>query len=174
MEKLSAIAFLITLIGGVHDLLSKRIPNWLTLPSIVIGIALQIYNSGLAGGIDSILAVVLAFILYFPIHAVGKMGAGDVKLLMAGGAFLGWKGTLFVAAVAILIGAAYALLEITFRKRLWRVISSTYSFLRSVLVPGLVVEKLKIDEDRKFAFGICISLAVALWIYQMNLGGSLI
>lgn len=172
MEKLSALALLITLVGGVHDLLTKRIPNWLTLPSIVIGIALQFYTSGFAGAMDALLAIGLAFILYFPIHAVGKMGAGDVKLLMAGGAFLGWKGTLFVAIVAILIGAFYALVEIAFRKRLWAVVSTTYSFMRSVMVPGLVVEKLKIDESRKFAFGICISLAVALWIYRMNLGGN--
>ena len=47
------------------------------------------------------------------------------------------------------------------RGRLLAVARNIYSFLRALFVPGLVVEKLRLDESRKFAFGICIAAAVA-------------
>jgi prepilin peptidase CpaA len=170
MEQLGAAAFGISLFGGVHDLLTRRIPNWLTFPAMVLGIAMQGWIFGWAGGLDSVLGIALGFALFFPIHAFGYMGAGDVKLLMAVGAWLGWQNCLQVAVGSIVIGAAYALVEILWRGRFLAVVKNTYFFLRSVLVPGLVVEKLKLDESRKFAFGICIALAVAGLIYLRHAG----
>jgi prepilin peptidase CpaA len=170
MEQLSAIAFGVSLLGGVHDLLTKRIPNWLTFPAMALGLAAQLWFFSWAGLLDGTLGLALGCALFFPIYAFGYMGAGDVKLLMAIGAWIGWSGCWAVAVGSVLLGAAYALAEITLRGRLRAVIINTYLFLRSVLVPGLVAEKLKLDHGRKFAFGLCLSLSVAGWIYLRHAG----
>lgn len=170
MEELSRVAFAISLFGGVHDLLTKRIPNWLTFPAMIAGVAAQFYFLGFPGFGDSLLGVALGFALFFPIHAFGYMGAGDVKLLMAVGAWLGWHACWSVAAGAVVVGAIYALAEVIYRGRLLAVVKNTYQFLRSILVPGLVAEKLKLDHSRKFAFGLCISISVAGWIYLKHAG----
>lgn len=154
-------AFAVTLTGGVHDLLTKRIPNWITFPGLCLGIAAQAWVLGWSGVGDGLLGVTLGLALYVPVYAIGYMGAGDVKLLMAAGAWLGWMSCLRVAAGAVVLGALYAFVEITFRGRLVAVARNTYSFLRALFVPGLVAEKLRLDESRKFAFGICIAAAVA-------------
>jgi prepilin peptidase CpaA len=170
MEQLGAAAFAFALFGGVYDLLTRRIPNWVTLPGILLGVAAQAWFLGIPGLLGGVLGCGLGFLLFFPIYAFGYMGAGDAKLLMAVGAWLGWQGCLYVAVGSVLIGAAYALGEILYRGRLPAVAWNTYSFLRALLLPGLVAEKLKVDETRKFAFGICIALAVAAYLYLLHAG----
>lgn len=167
---LSSAAFAISVFGGVHDLLTRRIPNWLTFPALLMGIAAQLWLAGWVGALDGVLGFLLGFALFFPIYLLGHMGAGDVKLQMAVGAWLGWRMALHVAVGAVVIGAAYALVEVIFRGRLIAVARNGYSFLRSLLVPGLVVEKLKVDEKRKFAFGICIAGSVAAVVFLRHTG----
>lgn len=174
MEQLSgyfsSAAFAVGIFGGVHDLLTRRIPNWLTFPAVGLGLAAQLWLAGWGGLLDGFLGLLVGFALFFPIYASGYMGAGDVKLQMAVGTWLGWKPCLYVAAGAVILGGAYALVEVICRGRFSAVFRNGYSFLRSVLVPGLEVERLKVDEKRKFAFGICIAGAVAAVIYLRHAG----
>lgn len=47
------------------------------------------------------------------------MGMGDVKLLAALGAFLGWEATFFIIAVSSMIGASFGVSLILVRRRRW-------------------------------------------------------
>jgi prepilin peptidase CpaA len=163
MEQLTieSVAFAIGLLGGVHDLLTRRIPNWLTFPAVALGVAAQSWAHGWHGAVDGLLGTAIGFAIFFPMFATGYMGAGDVKLQMAVGAWLGWWLGLHVAVGAVILGGLFALCEVIFRGRLKAVFQNGWSFLRSLLVPGLEVEKLKVDETRKFAFGVCIAISVA-------------
>ncbi len=132
MEQLGAFAFACGLLGGVYDLLTKRIPNWITFGGAGLGFAMQIYYGGFPGALHSLLGMLVALLLFLPIYVFGYMGAGDVKLLMAVGAWLNGIHILYVAIGSILVGACYALGEIIWRGRLLAVVRNTYSFLRSV------------------------------------------
>lgn len=169
MEQLEAFAFGCGLLGGIYDLLTKRIPNWITFSGLGLGMAAQVYQFGWPGLMYSGAGIVVALLLFFPIYAFGYMGAGDVKLLMAVGAWLNGTSIAYVALGSILVGACYALIDILFRRRLLIVVRNTYSYLRSIFVPGLVVENLRVDS-RKFPFGICIAVSTALWIYLKHGG----
>jgi prepilin peptidase CpaA len=164
MEQLIGALFFIVLFGGFFDLFSRKIPNWLTFPSMGIGLACNLYLFGFQALLLGFGGILLGFALYFPIYYFGHMGAGDVKLLMVVGAWLGPKSCFYVAVVAIVLGAIYALFEVILRGRLTAVGLSLLKFFRSVLVPGLVVEMPKFDEQRKFAFGLAIAGAVALQV----------
>lgn len=170
MEQLSSAAFAIGLIGGVHDLLTRKIPNWLTFPAMLLGLVAQFWFVGWGGMLSGVLGVLVGFALFFPIYASGYMGAGDVKLQMAVGAWMGWWLCLHVAFGAVMLGGAYALLEVIFRGRFLAVFRNGYSFLRALLVPGLVAEPLRVDHARKFAFGICIAASVAVVILLRHEG----
>jgi Flp pilus assembly protein protease CpaA len=114
--------------------------------------------------------VLLAFGLFFPMYATGYMGAGDVKLQMAVGGWMGWRLCLCVAICAVFVGGVFALFEVLFRRRFVAVLRNGWQFLRALLIPGLVAERLKVDETRKFAFGACIAVAVACVIFLDHLG----
>lgn len=93
------------------DIDHQLIPDVITLPGILIGIAasfalpaISFKNSifGLLTGGGSLLAV--AWTYHFITKKEG-MGGGDIKLLAMIGSFLGWKGVLFTIFTASLAGA---------------------------------------------------------------------
>jgi len=96
----------ILVIASATDLLWGKIYNILTLPAIIVGLGLRYHHAGFDGLWDSLLAILIAFCLYYPLYLLKTFGAADVKLLMAIGA---WSNHLFViklGAVAVVIGAA--------------------------------------------------------------------
>ncbi|MCO5143535.1 MAG: A24 family peptidase [Oligoflexia bacterium] len=170
MEQLISISLAVALFGGVYDLLTKRIPNWWTFPMMVVGIVAQILVYGFLGLGHALLGIGFGFILFFPIYAFGYMGAGDVKLLMAVGAFVGWKLVLVAAIISIIVGGIFALIETAYRGRLFYVLKRTFYVVRALVLPGLVPEPLKIDESRKFAFGLCIAASLVVIGYMQITG----
>ncbi len=111
------VAFVVTII--VTDWRSRRIPNVVTYPTMVIGLALGAVESFSGAGfpgtifsdglLDHVAGLVLAFLISYPFFAGGGLKAGDGKFLMAVGALRG-TGFLFQAAVwGALIGGVIAL-----------------------------------------------------------------
>ncbi|HET8939499.1 MAG TPA: A24 family peptidase, partial [Polyangiales bacterium] len=80
-------------IASVTDLRSGLIPNWLTLPALVLGPCMGAAFLGVRGAALSALGVLIAGGIPLLFHRLGGMGGGDVKLFAAlgglGGARLG-------------------------------------------------------------------------------------
>lgn len=111
------VAFLVTAI--VTDWRWQRIPNVITYPAIVLGLALSAISGlgalGRGGLIDHAVAVALAFAVSFPLFALGGVKAGDVKMLMAVGALRGTSLLLAGAFYGAMIGGVIALAVILAR-----------------------------------------------------------
>jgi prepilin peptidase CpaA len=107
----------------VTDWRSRRIPNVVTYPTMLVGLALGLVETagpagfpgaffviGRPGGIiDHVAGLVLAFLITYPFYAGGGLKAGDGKFLMAVGAL---KGTVFLLTAAVygaLLGGVIAL-----------------------------------------------------------------
>ncbi len=101
---------LILLAATVTDLRSRRIPNLLTFPAMLLGLALNAAHAGLPGLLFSLGGLGLGLGLMLVPFLFGVMGAGDVKLLAAAGAFLGAGGVLKAFLFTSLAGGAYALI----------------------------------------------------------------
>ena len=81
------------------DLRSRRIPNWLTLPLLVAGLAAGGVVDGLPGLARSAAGAGLAVVLLVAFCFLRGMGWGDLKLCAAVGAWVG-PGQLAFALVA--------------------------------------------------------------------------
>ena len=92
------------------DLRFRRIPNWLTFPVMVAGIAYHTCVGGIPGLALSIGGLLFGFCLFFVFYTLGGMGAGDVKLMAAIGSLLGPKDVLFAALYTAIAGGVYAIL----------------------------------------------------------------
>jgi prepilin peptidase CpaA len=80
------------------DLRSRRIPNWLVLPFLPAGIAVSGWLHGWHGVGQSLAGAALGLLIYGFLFWMGGMGAGDVKLCAAIGAWIG-PDQLFIALV---------------------------------------------------------------------------
>jgi len=82
------------LAAAIIDWWKFKVPNKLTFPLIITGWLLGLANNfGLeagAGGIGSaLLGTILGCALLIPVYAIGGMGAGDVKMTMGFGSWIG-------------------------------------------------------------------------------------
>lgn len=91
-----------------------RIPNVVTYPAMLLGLALGVleaFPGGLFtdGLVDHVAALVLAFAFSYPFYAAGGLKAGDAKLLMAIGAVRGSSFLLVASVYGALIGGVLAI-----------------------------------------------------------------
>ncbi len=103
----------VLVMAAAIDVRSHRIPNWLSLPFLVIGMAVSAGRGGLAGFEQSAAGVGLAVLVAGPLCYLRGMGMGDLKLCAAVGAWIG-PGQLLLALVATgiaggFLAAGYAL-----------------------------------------------------------------
>src|SRR5712692_8176029 len=138
------------IVAAVIDAWKFKVPNWLTFPLVLTGWGLGlIHDLGLltgtgVGGIGGSLAgTALGFALLFPVYAIGGMGAGDVKMQMGFGAWIGafygltssetHPGALWIVfcafCLATVIGGVLALGMIFIRGQVQKNLSNTRAIL---------------------------------------------
>lgn len=91
------------------DVHSRRIPNWLVLPFLLAGIAVCSWLYGWHGAGQSLEGAGLGLLIYGFLFWIGGMGAGDVKLCAAIGAWIGPSQLLIALVITALVGGAMAL-----------------------------------------------------------------
>jgi leader peptidase (prepilin peptidase)/N-methyltransferase len=119
------------------DLEHRIIPNRITLPLIVGGLAFRLFQGELVSAIIGGLAgggILLIIALLYP----GGMGYGDVKLLAVSGVFLGWQKALLI----LFVGSALGVI---------------------IMTPLLILKK--IDRKTPFPFGPFLAAASLIAIF---------
>jgi prepilin peptidase CpaA len=110
MSFVQVAALSIALVAVAWDLASRRIPNVLTFGGALAGVAAHAYMAGLAGVGMSLGGWLVGVAIFLPFFMLGGMGAGDVKLLAAIGAWLGPVTTIWVALFSGIAGGVMGLI----------------------------------------------------------------
>ena len=160
----SATLILVLALAVREDLATHRIPNALSLGALLLGVALQSINGGLSGFGWSVAGAAVGLASLMPLYMAKGMGAGDVKLMMAAGAFLGPLNALVAALLSLVAGSLLAVLVVA-----WRLVSlpavpamsgvgnSGSSKLRSALAQATA-------ERFPYAAAIAAGVVITLWL----------
>src|SRR5262245_61054899 len=108
METPHAVVLVLVAIACAWDLRTRRIPNFLTFGGAVAALMFASWSSGVAGLAAGAGGWLTGAALFFPMFALGGMGAGDVKLAACIGAWLGPKAAVFVALYSAIAGGVLA------------------------------------------------------------------
>ena len=111
-----AAAFLFFAVAS--DLRFHRIPNWLTLPALLVALLASPWVGATSGPLEAALGAALGLALLVGPYALGGMGAGDVKALMVLGAWLGPEATFGAAVWAVIAGGVFGLMMLALRGEL--------------------------------------------------------
>ncbi len=105
-----AVYTLLLLTAAVGDMRKRRIPNRLVAVLAALGLGYAIVvTPTLTGAFGSLEGLLTGLVLWLPFYVFGWLGAGDVKLYAAAGAWLGPLHTLEGALIAAVAGAGLAL-----------------------------------------------------------------
>ena len=143
----------------VWDLRTQRIPNALTLSAAIAAVVFHAATAGWQGIGFSVSGWLVGTLLFFPFFALRGMGAGDVKLLAAVGAWLGPRDVLYVAISTAIIGALFALALIMAQRRTQKTFRHMSAMLSIWSIDGVhTLSGLTLAEPSRLAF--CYSLPI--------------
>lgn len=160
---------LLLLSASYTDLKSHRIPNMLTFGGAVAGLLLQAWFFGLDGVISSLGGMVLGLALYLPLYLLGGMGAGDVKLMVTVGAFLGSQAVLLAAGLSLIAGSLIGLGAVLVRISLLGVLRPYLATAKYLLFTGTYISPAtNITVDTRFPYAVAIAagtLGTVFWLW---------
>lgn len=151
--------------AGWLDWRSRRIPNWLTVPGLLVGISANSLAAGWSGAKSSLLGALLGLGLLLPFVLLRSLGAGDWKLVGALGAFLGPGPLTTVLLGAVFVAGAMAIGLIVYKGRSRQALRNIGAMITALCSLRLPPHQVSLDnpDALKVPFGVAVALTAILY-----------
>jgi prepilin peptidase CpaA len=158
-------AVLLSLVAAATDLRSRRIPNWLTVPGLLIGVAANTALGGWSGLKASVLGATVGLALLLPFVLLRSLGAGDWKLAGTLGAFAGPGVLVNLLLGSVLVAGVMAMALVIYKRRTRETIRNIGHILVSLVTFRLPGERVSLDnpESLKVPYGVALAFTVVLY-----------
>jgi prepilin peptidase CpaA len=162
------IVLAIGIIACVTDVRARKIPNLLTFGAAGCGLLFHLLTHGLPGLAFALAGWGVGIVLFLPFFLLRGMGAGDVKLLAALGAWLGPLQVLWLALFASLAGGVLALVVALSTGHFRRMFENLRTMLLFWYVAGpKPVPEQTLDRSQSprlaYAIPIFVGTVITLW-----------
>ncbi len=164
----NAAAVAVSLAACAIDVRTQRIPNRLTFGAAGAALLFHAFAGGAGAAGVSVAGWIMGAVVFAPLFMVGGMGAGDVKLVAALGAWLGPVAALHIALYSAIVGGVMAI-----------VVSLAHGYLRTAVanlrviamswrfgiatVPGLTLADAR-GPRLTYAIAITVGTGVTVWL----------
>jgi prepilin peptidase CpaA len=155
----STVAFTITCIA--LDVRSRRIPNTITGPAIVLGAALNLFHGGLEGLAYALAGILIMVVILLGPFALGGIGGGDVKMMAALGALIGPRLASLGLALGMILGGAIMVLHLGRLGRLGQKLRATAEMFSTAAVTGSLTP-LRVSAEHPDAISLPYSIPLGL------------
>jgi len=122
--------WLLLILASITDLIWGKIFNWFNLAFAAAGLLFGFWIGGVSAVTNAGIAILVAFVLFYPFYLMKAMAAGDVKLLMAVGAWSNAALVLRMGMISILFGAFVGLIVLLYHKGFKASVKSVGEHLR--------------------------------------------
>ncbi len=171
-----SIALTAAMIAAITDVWKFKVYNALTLPLLVSGLIYHAFYSDLTG---SLLGILFGFAALIALYIVGGMGAGDVKLMAAIGAWLGMPLTFYVFIASSLAAGVYAIGLVAWTGRVGETVVNLHIFwLRLSTVGRYLGSEDRIESEvrrsdrrsRVIPFGAMVAIGIIATLFWFRTG----
>jgi prepilin peptidase CpaA len=159
-------------IGSFTDIRANRLPNLLTFPCALIGIAVHTIVAGMEGFLFSLAGCAAGIGLLILPYLMSGMGAGDVKLMGAVGSFLGAKATFEAFLIVAFFGGVYAIALILIRRDVFKGFFSEKLVVLSSMVLLRQYVPIQIEssgQKPRLKYGVAIALGTITYLVLKSL-----
>lgn len=141
--------------GALWDVREGRIPNLLIILGLLMGAVSGVLSGG-TGFAGFLLGASAPAALLFPLFWLHMLGAGDIKLLMVAGGFLGWKDGLRCLAGSFVLAAIFSLGKCICQRNLRIRLRYLAAYISNYLTTGVRVPYYKKEDgaDMTIPFGV--------------------
>lgn len=153
-----------------------KVPNWITFPMILSGLAYHTAVHGGSGCYASLLGIGCGLLCLLPLYSIGGMGAGDVKLMAGIGAWLGAATTWNSFISTVVVGAVMAVIMVACSGRVQHHWNQFCHIAFEILTIRNPEKLFAIAKDRKptmyllpYGIPICIG-SLIYFAYAINVG----
>ena len=137
LDARAVVALTVAFTATAYDVRTRRIPNALTFGAAALAVLYGLVDAGTGGASQAVGGWLVGAVLFFPMFALGGMGAGDVKLLAALAAWLGPAEAVWLAIFAAMAGGVAALVVAAANGYLRRALSNVWLMLMHWRIAGL-------------------------------------
>ncbi|MGP4064996.1 A24 family peptidase [Oceanobacillus sp. M65] len=109
-EIIHYLLFIFVIVAFIWDVRHQKIPNWLTLSGMLFGLVFHLINGAIEGFLFAITGLLAAGVICLILYGFKAVGAGDVKLFAAIGAFTGIEIVLYILMYSIVFGGIIGML----------------------------------------------------------------
>ena len=169
-QLIPVLASAVAVTAALTDVRERRIPNRLTYPAMVAGLALQAAVHGWHGLLLGLSGALLFGGLFLIFHLVRAMGAGDVKLAAALGCIIGPAGSWQVMFATAVAGGVLAIVVMVFTGRVWKTLRSTLAVAGFHVVHGLRTHpEVNLDNSAavRLPYGLAFAAGTLYWAFLM-------
>ncbi len=156
------LALLVVGAAAATDWRSRRIPNRLTVPAAIVGVTVNSLLYGWTGTKAALAGAGFMLLLFLPMVWLRALGAGDAKLMVALGAFLGPLQVLAVLFGAVLVSGLMAAVLMIRQKRVKQTLRNMGELVKGFLVFGFQPHPVIRLENEKLStvpFGVAAAVA---------------
>jgi prepilin peptidase CpaA len=123
--------------AGILDHLTHRIPNILTGLMLICCIALRICDKDLSALALTVLRIVLTAAAFYPVYAIGAIGAGDIKLMAVCAGFFDGSRTLYFIFFTLLAASVWGLTVIIVKRQMKERMQKLAMYIKGYMETGI-------------------------------------
>ncbi|HJK90150.1 MAG TPA: A24 family peptidase [Polyangiaceae bacterium LLY-WYZ-15_(1-7)] len=125
----------LALVAAVTDWRRGEIPNWLTLPPLVLAPAAFALFVSPGAALVSIAGIFICGLVPYLLFRQDAIGGGDVKMVAAIGAVAGYVNGLEFELAGFVVAALYALGRLTWEGKLLRTLANSFFIALNPILP---------------------------------------
>lgn len=145
------------------DFLYGRIFNIWLYGWIIAGLLIEGLNKGVHGLSEAVIGMAVPFIILFAFFTLGMIGAGDIKLFMALGAWIRAEQILNIMMMSFLIAGIYAMIVLVRKRELLNRFQAFFYYIKDMSASGRRTDYRQHSSNRyKIRLGIFVFIAVIL------------
>jgi len=150
------------------DLQWRRVPNWLTLPLLLLAFVFAAPSGWIALG-SVALAAFLFFVLGLFVHRLGWLGGGDLKLLIGLGALFAFPNCIELLLYTGIAGGIMAAIVAVAGGRGGLLITQMRSTIVGALaMGGRVAPVAEASSDRHFPYALAIAAGTVVTLLSLT------
>ena len=158
-------ALVVAIVAAQADVRTRKIPNTLTFPALLVGLVTHLVLGGREGFLASLAGMAVVGVALIPGWLMRWMGAGDVKLMAAMGAWLAFPHAVIALLLSLIAGGVFAAAVALRRGVLGLALRNTaFVAVWSLQRPGSAPAPVTTGIRFPFALAILAGCAVASWL----------